>query len=109
MLLHLVACNSNSPQNVIGWTLLYFTQKPGKKLFGQSGWIVQAKLNIQLWFGEHNPRKPVKDYLENLPHGYEPIYEFESTDIPPIGLMYEGKLNLHHHLYSENTIICSYL
>lgn len=104
MFLHLVSCNSSSPQNVICWAL----QRPGKKLFGQSGWIVQAKLNIQLWFGEHNPKKPVKDYLENLPHGYEPIYEFESTDIPPIGLMYEGKLNLHH-LYSEHTIICSYL
>lgn len=105
-----MTCDSNSPQNVICWALPYFAQKPGKKLFGQSGWIVQAKLNIQLWFGEYNPKKSVKDYLENLPHGYEPIYEVENADIPPIGLMYEGKLNLLH-LYSEERyyMICLYL
>lgn len=68
------------------------SQLPGKKASGQSGWAIQAKLQVYLWLGL---TKHKKDFLNGLPKGYE-----ENADIlnackpnafPPLTITYVGK------------------
>jgi len=66
-------------------------QKPGKKGQGESGWTVQAKLDVYLWLGEHNTKTFEKLYLKHLPPGFEPQYETDDPARPPISITYEGR------------------
>jgi len=66
-------------------------QKPGKKGQGESGWTVQAKLDICVWLGEYRKSRD-QPYLSQLPPGYEPLYEDDDDDEsrPPIAIVYPG-------------------
>jgi len=66
-------------------------QKPGRKGQGESGWTVQAKLDMYLWLGEYDPKSTDQLYLQKLTPGYEPQYENEDSSKPPIAINYEGK------------------
>jgi len=66
-------------------------QKPGKKGQGESGWAVQAKLDVYLWLGEFDVHKMERPYLTELAPGYQPQYENEDQSRPPIAIDYQGK------------------
>lgn len=66
-------------------------QKPGKKGQGESGWTVQAKLDIYLWLGDYDTTWVDPPYLSQLPKGWEPGYEDDDRTKPPIAVTCEGK------------------
>jgi len=70
--------------------VLYDKQKPGKKGQGESGWTVQAKLDIYLWLGEYDSRTLDQPYMLQLPPGYEPQYLQDDRSKPPISITYAG-------------------
>jgi len=69
---------------------LHDIQKPGKKGQGESGWTVQAKMDIYLWLGEYDSKTPEHSYLNQLPPGYEPEYENNDSSRPPVAVTYQG-------------------
>ena len=54
--------------------------------------MVQAKLMMYLWFGMWERKTKIKDYMENLPPGYnEDFLETSRSSMePPRELVYEG-------------------
>jgi len=68
-------------------------QKPGKKGQGESGWTVQAKLDIYLWLGDYDTNALDQPYLGQLPRGWEPEYENDDGTTPPVAITYEGKVS----------------
>ena len=66
-------------------------QLPGKKGTGQSGWAVQARLQVYLWLGLSKHRKEV---LKGLPQGYEDTPLVRRTcrivGTPPAEIKYQG-------------------
>jgi len=70
------------------FNMQYF-QLPGKKSWGSSGWNVQAKVDIYLWFGHSKLRR---NYLNGLPDGFKEVKR--SKNSPPMFLHYKGALKL---------------
>ncbi|XP_064604472.1 otoferlin-like [Liolophura sinensis] len=93
-----------------GKVITLLLKLPGKKASGQSGWSIQAKLQVYLWLGLI---KHKKDFLSGLPKGYE-----ENADIlnaskpnafPPLTITYIEKqtFQLRAHMYQARSIVGS--
>ena len=67
-------------------------QLPGKRSSGSGGWPIQAKLQIQLWFGLNRHKKHI---LTGIPKGFDSSYELRNIErasiLPPITLHYKEK------------------
>ena len=69
--------------------MLRLFQLPGKKVLSPSGWNIQAKLDMYIWFGL---AKNKRDYLKGLPDGYDMTRATNSINSPPMYLTYRGKI-----------------
>ncbi|XP_074640585.1 otoferlin-like isoform X2 [Tubulanus polymorphus] len=87
-----------------------FLRLPGKKATGQTGWAIQAKLNIYLWLGL---AKHKKDFMKGLPKGYEETRAvknaYKLNSVPPNVLKYQEKqtFQLRAHMYQARSLIGS--
>ena len=71
---------------------------------------MQAKLCLQMWLGERDPKKTRKPYLDNLPEGFDPLEVVEAhknRSPPPSALVYEGKSSFK--LFSVTLFITIYI
>lgn len=70
---------------------VFCPQLPGKKGHGQSGWAVQARLQVYLWLGLSKHKKEV---LKGIPLGYEDTPLVRRTcrivGTPPAEIKYTG-------------------
>ncbi|KAK6179510.1 hypothetical protein SNE40_011846 [Patella caerulea] len=83
---------------------------PGKKADGESGWTIQAKLQLYVWLGL---LKHKKDYLKGLPAGYEETkalkHSTKTQAVPPPFIYYSEKqtFQLRAHMYQGRQLIGS--
>ncbi|XP_022089546.1 otoferlin-like isoform X2 [Acanthaster planci] len=88
-----------------------FLKLPGKKgVQGVSGWTVQAKLDVYMWFGLV---KHKKEMLKGLPAGYVATKELKHAiklaGVPPPFVTYKDKTHfmLRCHIYQARGLIGS--
>ena len=55
-----------------------------------AGWVMQAKVDVYMWLGQHEPEKTVKEYMRHLPPGYDMTAEMARSPEPPKLLVYPG-------------------
>lgn len=71
---------------------MFALQLPGKRGTGQSGWAIQAKLQMYLWLGINKHKKEV---LKGLPGGYEDTPALRRScrivGTPPPSVKYTGQ------------------
>ncbi|ESO87490.1 hypothetical protein LOTGIDRAFT_63021, partial [Lottia gigantea] len=83
---------------------------PGKKADGESGWTIQAKLQLYIWLGL---LKHKKDYLKGLPMGYEETkalkHSTKTQAVPPPFIYFTEKqtFQLRAHMYQARQLIGS--
>ncbi|XP_038056596.1 otoferlin-like isoform X3 [Patiria miniata] len=88
-----------------------FLKLPGKKgVQGVSGWTIQAKLDVYMWFGLV---KHKKEMLKGLPAGYQATKELKQAikmaGTPPPFITYKDKTHfmLRCHIYQARSLIGS--
>lgn len=82
-----------------------FLTLPGRKGLGSSGWTIQAKLEIYMWFGL---AKNKKDFLKGLPDGYD-LPPAMPVGIPPMYVSYKDRQQfvLRSHLFQGRGLIAA--
>ena len=82
-----------------------FLTLPGRKGLGSSGWTIQAKLEIYMWFGLS---KNKKDYVKGLPGGYD-LPPSLQVGMPPQYVTYKDKQQfvLRSHLFQGRGLIAA--
>ena len=55
-----------------------------------AGWVMQAKVDVYMWLGQHEPEKTVKEYMRHLPPGYDMTAGMARSPEPPKLLVYPG-------------------
>jgi len=82
-----------------------FLTLPGRKGLGSSGWTIQAKLEIYMWFGLAKNRK---DFLRGLPDGYD-LPPAMPVGVPPLYVSYKDRQQfvLRSHLFQGRGLIAA--
>lgn len=82
-----------------------FLTLPGRKGLGSSGWTIQAKLEIYMWFGL---AKNKKDYLRGLPNGFD-LPPGLPIGVPPPFIIYKDRQQfvLRSHLFQGRGLIAA--
>ncbi|XP_076803747.1 otoferlin-like isoform X4 [Clavelina lepadiformis] len=83
-----------------------FLRLPGKRSLGPSGWNIQAKLDVYLWFGL---AKNKRDFLRGLPQGYEVTRATKALNSPPMYLTYKDRqqFELRAHMYQARNLLAA--